>query len=72
MDTLSKRHETSNIDCDAIINALISQFFGHVETTYGTDFDCVARAILAEEFTQAVIITDGFASMGELNQLALH
>ena len=36
---------------------------GCIQTTYGTDFDCIARSILEKGFEKAVIITDGFASM---------
>ena len=36
---------------------------GNIKTTYGTDFDCIAKSILENGFDKAVIITDGFASM---------
>jgi len=36
---------------------------GHVQTTYGTDFDCIAEHVLANRFDKAVILTDGYASM---------
>lgn len=36
---------------------------GNIKTTYGTDFDCIAKSILEHGFDKAVIITDGFASM---------
>ena len=62
-------YQFSNAVSEITMDALMC---GHVETTCGTDFDCIANTILTEEFTRAVIITDGFASMGELNQLALH
>jgi len=38
---------------------------GKIETTLGTDFDCIARSILEHEFEKAVIITDGYASMND-------
>ena len=41
---------------------------GKVETTYGTDFDCIAESILENGFEKAVVITDGYASMNEDNQ----
>lgn len=44
---------------------------GKVNTTYGTDFDCVARKILEDDFEKAVVITDGIASMNEENSEAL-
>jgi len=36
---------------------------GEIHTTYGTDFNCIARSILERDFDKAVIITDGYASM---------
>ena len=44
---------------------------GKVNTTYGTDFDCVAHKILEDDFEKAVVITDGMASMNEENSEAL-
>ena len=41
---------------------------GHVQTTYGTDFDCIAEHVLANRFDKAVVLTDGYASMTEENQ----
>jgi len=38
---------------------------GNIRTTYGTDFDCIARSIIEDRFDKAVIITDGYASMSE-------
>jgi hypothetical protein len=40
---------------------------GQVETTYGTDFDCIAQSILEKGFEKAVILTDGYASLKEEN-----
>lgn len=36
---------------------------GNIKTTYGTDFNCIAKSILDRGFDKAVIITDGYASM---------
>ena len=44
---------------------------GQVQTTYGTDFDCIAEHVLANRFDKAVILTDGYASMTEENQETL-
>ena len=44
---------------------------GRVETTYGTDFDCIAEHILENKYDKAVIMTDGYASMKKANQEAL-
>ena len=44
---------------------------GRVETTYGTDFDCIAEHILEQKYDKAVIMTDGYASMKKANQEAL-
>ena len=41
---------------------------GQVQTTYGTDFDCIAEHVLANRFDKAVILTDGYASMTDENQ----
>ena len=41
---------------------------GRVQTTYGTDFDCIAEHVLANRFDKAVILTDGYASMTSENQ----
>ena len=41
---------------------------GQVQTTYGTDFDCIAEHALANRFNKAVILTDGYASMKNINQ----
>jgi hypothetical protein len=43
---------------------------GRVHTTYGTDFDCVARSILENEYENAVVITDGYADLDEANAVA--
>jgi hypothetical protein len=40
---------------------------GKVESTYGTDFDCIAASILEKEFGKAVVLTDGYASLKEEN-----
>jgi hypothetical protein len=44
---------------------------GHVQTTYGTDFNCIAEHIITHRFDKAVILTDGYASMTEENQQQL-
>jgi len=36
---------------------------GHIKTTGGTDFDCIASSILENRLDKAVIITDGQADM---------
>ncbi len=36
---------------------------GRIKTTYGTDFNCVAKSILEKNIDKAVIITDGYACM---------
>jgi hypothetical protein len=41
---------------------------GKVQTTCGTDFDCIAEHVLANRFDKAVILTDGYARMTEENQ----
>ena len=38
---------------------------GRLSTTYGTDFNCIARTILDKEYDRAVILTDGYASLDD-------
>ena len=38
---------------------------GNIQTTYGTDFNCIAASILERGFDKTVIITDGYASMSD-------
>lgn len=45
---------------------------GQVQTTYGTDFDCIAESILEKRLDKAIVMTDGYASLSEDNQEALH
>jgi hypothetical protein len=40
---------------------------GKVDTTYGTDFDCIAQHIAEKRYDKAVILTDGYASMSDEN-----
>jgi hypothetical protein len=44
---------------------------GQVQTTYGTDFDCIAESIIERGFDKAVILTDGYASLREDKQTEL-
>lgn len=44
---------------------------GHVQTTYGTDFDCIADSILERNLDKAVILTDGYANLAEDKQAEL-
>ena len=44
---------------------------GHVQTTYGTDFDCIADSILERAFDKAIVLTDGFASLKKEKQKEL-
>jgi len=38
---------------------------GRLSTTYGTDFNCVARAISERGYDRAVVLTDGYASLDD-------
>ena len=38
---------------------------GEIRTTYGTDFDCVARSILDQGFEKSIVITDGYAGLSD-------
>ena len=44
---------------------------GELQTTHGTDFDCIAEIILTKEYERAVVITDGMASLKEENTARL-
>ena len=44
---------------------------GRLSTTYGTDFNCIARTILDKEYDRAVILTDGYASLDDEHARAL-
>lgn len=44
---------------------------GRVQTTYGTDFNCIADSILERGFDKAVILTDGYASLDDNKQTEL-
>jgi hypothetical protein len=46
---------------------------GKIKTTYGTDFNCVAKHIIENNFKKALIITDGYAPISPslLNELIL-
>jgi hypothetical protein len=44
---------------------------GHIQTTFGTDFDCIGQHVLANRLDKAVILTDGYATMKEENREAL-
>jgi len=61
-------YQFSNAVSEITMDALLR---GYVETTYGTDFNCVAQVILKEQLERAVIITDGYASLSEINAIAL-
>ena len=51
---------------NAVVETALAQLAkGHVHTTYGTDFNCVARTILDKEYDRAVILTDGYASLDD-------
>lgn len=61
-------YQFSNAVSEITMEALLR---GYVETTYGTDFNCVAQVILKEQLERAVIITDGYAALSELNAIGL-
>ena len=44
---------------------------GHIQTTYGTDFDCIAQHLIERRLDKAVILTDGYARLSEENQQEL-
>jgi predicted metal-dependent peptidase len=50
----------SNKVVEVPLKALLA---GRVQTTYGTDFDCIAQSIVERGLDKAVILTDGYASL---------
>jgi hypothetical protein len=44
---------------------------GKVQTTYGTDFDCIAESILERNMDKAIVLTDGYASISADKQVEL-
>jgi Putative metallopeptidase domain len=44
---------------------------GQVQTTYGTDFDCIVEHLLERRYGKAVVFTDGYAGMVEDNKQQL-
>jgi len=50
----------SNLVVETTLKDLIK---GNIDTTWGTDFDCVARSIIKKDFDKAVVVTDGYANL---------
>lgn len=48
---------------EVVETSLESLLAGEIETTYGTDFDCIATSVLGAGFERAIVITDGYASL---------
>jgi hypothetical protein len=67
-DRIRTVHLFSNTVVEVPFGALCQ---GKVQTTYGTDFDCIAKTILAKEYERAVVITDGYGGLKEENSAAL-
>jgi len=59
---LTTIYQFSNKVVETPFNVLLK---GNIQTTYGTDFDCIAQSILDYGFDKAVIVTDGYASMAD-------
>ena len=57
---LSSIYQFSTEVVETTLEALLG---GEIETTYGTDFDCIARSLLDAGFERAIVITDGYASL---------
>ena len=52
----------SNIVVETTMQDLLK---GKIRTSYGTDFNCIAKSILERRFEKAVVITDGYADMSD-------
>jgi len=68
-DRIRTIHLFSNTVVEVPFGALCQ---GKVQTTYGTDFDCIAKTILGKEYERAVVITDGYGGLKEENSAALN
>ena len=55
-------HLFSNAVREVLFDTLCA---GRLSTTYGTDFNCVARAITERGYDRAVVLTDGYASLDD-------
>jgi hypothetical protein len=67
-DRIRTVHLFSNSVVEVSFGALCQ---GKVQTTYGTDFDCIAKTILEKEYERAVVITDGYGGLNEENSAVL-
>lgn len=69
---VSMKREINIVHCfsNKIVDHTLSQLKeGKIDTTGGTDFNCVASHILENNYKRCVVITDGYASMaGNLSE----
>ena len=67
-----ERLRTIHLFSNAVVEASFAAVCeGKLTTTYGTDFDCIAKEILAKEYERAVVITDGYGGLKEESSAAL-
>jgi len=69
---LRNRIRTVHLFSNTVVDVPFAELCkGQVQTTYGTDFDCIAKTILDNEYERAVVITDGYGGLKEENSAAL-
>ena len=69
---LRNRIRTVHLFSNSIVEVPFDELCkGQVQTTYGTDFDCIAETILEKEYERAVVITDGYGGLKEESSAAL-
>lgn len=72
LSNLRKEIKSMFLFSNAVVETTFEELLkGKIQTTYGTDFDCIALSIIERKFDKAVIITDGYASLSEKNGSAL-
>ena len=57
---LASLYQFSNEVVETTLEELLA---GEIQTTYGTDFDCIAHSMLEGQFEKGIVITDGYASL---------
>ena len=61
-------YQFSNVVVETNFKTLMD---GKIQTSYGTDFDCVAESAVENNYDKLIVITDGYASMKPENQQEL-
>ena len=63
---LQNKLSTVFLFSNAVVETPVKKLIlGQIETTYGTDFDCIAQSIIENQYDKTVVITDGYASLSD-------